>query len=88
MSEYVVKFIDDFSNQYFDYLIMVCDEVIEVIFEGIYFSKKIYFSILDFVEVKGLDQEVEVVFLKVCEMVKWYMFKFLGKVFVENVEVV
>jgi arsenate reductase len=88
MSEHVAKSIDEFRNQYFDYLVTVCDEVTTASLHGIDYAKKIHFSIPDPAEAKGSDHEIEGVFLDVRETVKRYMLKFLGKTLSENVEVV
>ncbi|MEQ8703473.1 MAG: arsenate reductase ArsC [Phaeodactylibacter sp.] len=87
MSEHTAKSIADFHNQYFDYLITVCDEAAESTLQGVNYAEKIHFSIPDPAKASGSEEEIELVFLQVRETVKRYMLKFLGKTLAENVEV-
>lgn len=86
MSSHQPRTIGDFQGQHFDYLLTICGEPSEEQLAHLTFDQQMHFSVPDPALAKGTDQEIEAYFLKVREIVKKNMLKFLGRALSENFE--
>lgn len=79
IDQYRSKSYHEFEEQHFDYLISVCDQIIDQIPESLHFSHQIHFSIPDPTLFEGTPQQKLDHFREVREIVKENILLFIGK---------
>ena len=84
MSEHEAEDIDDYTGKQFDYLITVCQKADEQALEGISYRHHVHFDIPDPALKEGSDEEIAAEFLRVREIIKKNMLKFLGGILSED----
>ncbi|WP_170254620.1 arsenate reductase ArsC [Phaeodactylibacter luteus] len=78
------KPLSTFYGQHFDYLITVCNRAADADLAGLSYDEHIHFDIPDPALATGAPERVEREFLRVREIVKKNMLKFLGKLMAES----
>jgi arsenate reductase len=84
MSKQEPQGVEEFAGEAFDYLITVCEEADETALSGIHYRHKAHFNIPDPALKQGTDEEIEEEFLRVREIIKKNMLKFLGGILSED----
>lgn len=84
MSKHEPQGIEAFAGEAFDYLITVCERADETALSDIHYHHKVHFDIPDPARTKGTDEEIEEEFLRVREIIKKNMLKFLGGILSED----
>jgi arsenate reductase (thioredoxin) len=87
MSKQEPQGVEEFAGEAFDYLITVCEEADENTLSGIHYRHKVHFDIPDPALKHGTDEEIEGEFLRVREIIKKNMLKFLGGILSEDHQV-
>jgi arsenate reductase len=88
MGSHSSQSLQSYQGQQFDYLITVCQRVDEEQLNGIHYHHRVHFDVPDPSIKTGTDAEIEKEFMRVREIIKKNMLKFLGGILTDQYQAV